>query len=143
LKDGLLITNIVKIFNLSKHESQQDQWFSGDNPQYVPFLDRSRLSPFLTCSYQFNLPGRSLPAPYSKKYGKHPAIKAFVNGIAAAAIGAIAGAVIVLAKRTLTDIPTVLIALATAAMLLRFKKLQEPYVILAAACLGILLKALI
>ena len=66
-----------------------------------------------------------------------------MNSIAAAAIGAIAGAVIVLAKRTLTDIPTVLIALATAAMLLRFKKLQEPYVILAAACLGILLKALI
>ena len=28
-----------------------------------------------------------------KKYGKHPAIKAFVDGVTAAAIGAIAGAV--------------------------------------------------
>lgn len=81
-----------------------------------------------------------IPAPYFKKYGKHPAIKAFVDGVTAAAIGAIAGAVLVLGKRTLTDIPTTLIALATTAILFKFRKLQEPYIILAAAALGILLK---
>src|SRR5688572_20655572 len=96
------------------------------------------LATFIPC-YLFTV----LPAPYFKKYGKHPAIKAFVDGVTAAAIGAIAGAVLVLGKRTLTDLPTILIALATAAILFRFKKLQEPFVILAAAAIGIALKIII
>jgi chromate transporter len=91
---------------------------------------------FIPC-YVFTV----VPAPYFKKYGKHPAIKAFVDGITAAAIGAIAGAVIVLGTRTITDIPTLLIALATIAILLKFKKLPEPYVIIAAALVGLVLKA--
>jgi chromate transporter len=93
---------------------------------------------FLPC-YLFTV----IPAPYFKKYGKHPAIKAFVDGVTAAAIGAIAGAVLVLGKRTLTDWPTFAIALTTAAILFRFKKLQEPYVILVAALIGIILKAVL
>jgi chromate transporter len=96
------------------------------------------LATFIPC-YLFTV----IPAPYFKKYGKNPAIKAFVDGVTAAAIGAIAGAVLVLGKRTLTDIPTILIALSTAAILFRFKKLQEPFVILAAAALGIALKLLL
>jgi chromate transporter len=95
------------------------------------------LATFIPC-YLFTV----IPAPYFKKYGKHPAIKAFVDGVTAAAIGAIAGAVLVLGKRTLTDLPTVMIAITTAVLLFRFKKIQEPFVILAAACLGILLKLL-
>lgn len=93
------------------------------------------LATFLPC-YLFTV----LPAPYFKKYGKHPAIKAFVDGVTAAAIGAIAGAVLVLGKRTLTDIPTILIAITTAAVLFKFKKLQEPFIILAAAAIGLVLK---
>jgi chromate transporter len=93
---------------------------------------------FLPC-YLFTI----LPAPYFKKYGKHPGIKAFVDGITAAAIGAIAGAVVVLGKRTLSDITTVLIALVTVAILLKFKKLKEPVVILIAAIVGILIKTLV
>lgn len=96
------------------------------------------LATFIPC-YVFTV----IPAPYFKKYGKHPAIKAFVDGVTAAAIGAIAGAVLVLGKRTLIDIPTVVIALTTAAILFRFKKLQEPFVILAAALIGITLKLVI
>jgi len=90
---------------------------------------------FIPC-YLFTV----IPAPYFKKYGKHPAIKAFVDGVTAAAIGAIAGAVLVLGKRTLVDIPTILIAISTAAILFKFKKLQEPFIILAAAIIGITLK---
>jgi chromate transporter len=93
---------------------------------------------FLPC-YLFTI----IPAPYFKKYGKHPAIKAFVDGVTAAAIGAIAGAVLVLGKRTLTDLPTILIAISTIAILLRFKKLQEPVIILAAAVTGIVLKTIL
>jgi len=95
------------------------------------------LATFVPC-YLFTV----IPAPYFKKYGKHPAIKAFVDGVTAAAIGAIAGAVLVLGKRTLTDIPTILIAVTTAAILFKFKKLQEPFIILAAALVGITLKLL-
>ena len=93
------------------------------------------LATFLPC-YLFTV----IPAPYFKKYGKNPGIKAFVDGVTAAAIGAIAGAVLVLGKRTLTDIPTLLIAITTAAILFKFKKLQEPFIILAAALLGISIK---
>jgi chromate transporter len=96
------------------------------------------LATFVPC-YLFTV----IPAPYFKKYGKHPAIKAFVDGVTAAAIGAIAGAVLVLGKRTLTDVPTILIALTTGAILFKFKKLQEPFIILAAALIGIALKLLI
>ncbi|MBT1705121.1 chromate transporter [Chryseosolibacter indicus] len=96
------------------------------------------LATFIPC-YLFTV----IPAPYFKKYGKHPGIKAFVDGVSAAAIGAIAGAVLVLGKRTLIDIPTSLIAEASAAALFQLKRLQEPFVILGAALIGILLKILI
>jgi chromate transporter len=93
------------------------------------------LATFVPC-YLFTI----LPAPYFKKYGKNPAIKAFVDGVTAAAVGAIAGAVFVLAKRSLVDLPTVVIAIATAIVLFRFKKVPEPLIILVAAVIGILLK---
>lgn len=93
------------------------------------------LATFVPC-YLFTV----IPAPYFKKYGKHPGIKAFVDGVTTAAIGAIAGAVLVLGKRTLTDLPTLAIALLTIALLLRYKKLPEPVIIIAAAVLGIILR---
>lgn len=93
------------------------------------------LATFVPC-YLFTV----LPAPYFKKYGKHTAIKAFVDGVTAAAIGAIGGAVLVLAKRNLVDIATLVLALATAGVLFKFKKLQEPFIILTAAVIGLVLK---
>ena len=71
---------------------------------------------------------------------KHPGIKAFVDGVTAAAVGAIAGAVGVLAKRQLTDLIAVAIAIITILILLRYKKVQEPFVILAAAIIGLVIK---
>jgi chromate transporter len=90
------------------------------------------LATFLPC-YLFTI----LPAPYFKKYGKLPAILAFVDGVTAGAIGAICGAVIVIAQRTLSDVPTVALAVITTLLLWRFKKLPEPLVVLAAAALGL------
>lgn len=104
----------------------------------IPGACVAALATFIPC-YLFTV----IPAPYFKKYGKHPAIKAFVDGVTAAAIGAIAGAVLVLGKRTLNDIPTVIIALATIGILLKFKKLQEPVIIVIAALIGILIKTLL
>lgn len=90
------------------------------------------LGTFLPC-YLFTI----IPAPYFKKYGKLPAIVAFVDGVTAAAIGAITGSVIVLAKRSIVDIPTALMALATVALLWKFKKMQEPVIVGGAALLGL------
>jgi chromate transporter len=89
-----------------------------------------------------------LPAPYFKKHGKRPGIVVFVNGVTAAAIGAIAGAVLVLGRRTLfedgwtPELPKLVLLLATVAVLWRFKKLPEPIVVLAAAIIGLVLHPL-
>lgn len=80
-----------------------------------------------------------IPAPYFKKHGKHPGIVAFIDGVTAAAIGAITGAVIVLGQRSITDVVTAALALGTAAVLWRFKKLPEPVVVLVAALAGLAL----
>jgi chromate transporter len=90
------------------------------------------LATFIPC-YLFTV----IPAPYFKKYGKLPGMLAFVDGITAAAIGAIAGSVVVIARRSIIDIPTGLIAVATVALLWKFKKLQEPVVVAAAAAVGL------
>jgi len=100
---------------------------------------------FLPC-YLFTV----LPAPYFKKYAKNPSIKAFVDGITSAVIGALTASVIIIAINTFTqnhtvaiDIPSVIIAVVTVIALLYVKKIQEPYIILAAAVIGLILKTLL
>lgn len=88
---------------------------------------------FLPC-YLFTV----IPAPYFRRFSKNPSVKAFVDGVTAGASGSIAGAAFVLGKRALFDIPTVLIALVTLGILLKFKKVQEPLVIVTAGVVGIL-----
>ncbi len=78
-----------------------------------------------------------LPAPYFKKYGKHPALMAFVDGITAAAVGAIAGSVVVLAQRSVVDVPTAILAVGTGYLLWKFKTLKEPVIVIAAALVGL------
>ncbi len=101
----------------------------------VPGACVAALATFLPC-YLFTI----IPAPYFKKYGKRKAIKAFVDGVTAAAIGAIAGAVLVLGKRQMVDIPSVAIALVTTIILLKFSKIKEPLIIVMAAIAGLLIK---
>ncbi len=95
------------------------------------------LATFVPC-YLFTI----LPAPYFKKHGKRPGIVAFVDGVTAAAIGAITGAVVVIGQRSITDVPTAALALLTVGVLWRFKKLPEPLLVLAAALLGLLIHPL-
>jgi chromate transporter len=104
----------------------------------LPGATVAALGTFLPC-YLFTV----IPAPYFKKYGHLPGVKAFVDGITAAAVGAITGSVIVIAKRSIVDVPTLLIGLATIALLWRFKKLQEPVIVTAAALLGLVIYPLI
>lgn len=98
----------------------------------LPGACAAALATFLPC-YLFTI----IPAPYFKKYGKLPAILAFVDGVTAAAIGAIAGAVVVIARRTIVDVPTLLLAVAAVLLLLRFKKLSEPMIVAGAALIGL------
>lgn len=83
-----------------------------------------------------------LCAPYFKRIAQNKSIKAFVTGITAAVVGALLGAVIVIASRSIIDIPTALIALAVILILLKVKKVQEPQIVLAAALIGVVLKLL-
>lgn len=96
------------------------------------------LATFVPC-YLFTV----IPAPYFRRFSKNPSIKAFVDGVTAAATGAIAGAGIVLGRRALIDIPTILIAAVTVGLLVKFKKIQEPLVILAAGVVGIVLQRIL
>jgi chromate transporter len=79
-----------------------------------------------------------LLAPSYKKWAKNPQLNAFVRGVTAAATGAIAGAVIVLARRSVYDLPTVLICAVSLAVLFRWK-VPEPALIACAAVAGLLL----
>ena len=78
-------------------------------------------------------------APYYRRFAQNRQVKAFVQGVTAAAVGAIAGAAVILSRRALVDLPTVLIALLTLAALLWVKKIPEPILILAAGVAGIVL----
>jgi chromate transporter len=79
-------------------------------------------------------------APYYRRFAKNRQVKAFVQGVTAAAVGAIAGAAIILSKRAIMDLQTVLIAAVSLVLLLRFKKMPEPLIILAAGIVGMTVK---
>lgn len=95
------------------------------------------LATFVPC-YLFTV----LPAPYFRRFAKNASLKAFVDGVTAAATGAIAGAGFVLGRRAITDAPTVLIALGTLGLLIKVKKINEPMLIVGAGLLGVVLSAL-
>jgi len=91
------------------------------------------LATFLPC-YLFTV----IPAPYFRRFAKNPTLKAFVDGVSAAATGAIAGAAVVLGRRAIFDVPTLLICAATLLVLFKAKKLPEPAVIAVAGVFGLL-----
>ncbi len=79
-----------------------------------------------------------LLAPYYRKFAKNPQLHAFVKGVTAAAVGAIAGAVVVLARRSIHDVTTAVIAVVTLAIVLKWK-VPEPVLIAGAGIAGLLL----
>ena len=82
-----------------------------------------------------------LLARYYHRWKTRRAVRAFVDGVTAAATGAIAGAAIVLGRRALTDVPTAMIAAATLGLLLLAgRRVPEPLVIVAAGIAGVLLR---
>jgi len=74
--------------------------------------------------------------PLYQRFSSNEQIRAFVQGVTAAATGAIAGAVIVLGKHSIQDFWTVGIALVTFLLLLKWK-IPEPIIIAVSGLLGI------
>lgn len=95
------------------------------------------LATFLPC-YLFTV----ALAPSFKRIAKNPSIKAFVDGITGAVIGALVGAVIIIATRAIIDIPSANIAVLSALALIYIKQIKEPHLILLAAVIGVAIKVL-
>jgi hypothetical protein len=71
-------------------------------------------------------------APYYRRFADVPQVKAFVQGVTAAAVGAIAGAAYILARKSVIDLSTLLIAVVAFAALSRGKKnISEPLLVVA------------
>jgi len=79
-------------------------------------------------------------APHFHRVAQNRQVKAFVDGVTAAATGAIAGAAVILGRRSLLDLPTVLIAVVTLTLLLVPKKISEPVLIIAAGVVGLVVR---
>ena len=94
----------------------------------------SALGVFLPC-YLFVI----VPAPHFRRIAANLQVKAFVDGVTAAATGAIAGAAIVLGRRAVFDAPTALIAVGALAILIRARRVPEPVLILGAGVIGLLI----
>ncbi len=83
-----------------------------------------------------------VPAPWFVRHRTNAQLRAFSDGATAAASGAIAGAVVVLAHRAIIDLPTILIGLVSLDVLWRYK-LPEPMLVLAAGAIGLALWPLV
>ena len=95
------------------------------------------LATFLPC-YLFTV----VPAPQFQRWSRVPAGQAFVDGVTAAATGAIAGAAFVLGRRAIVDLTTLAIAGIALIVAWRFRKVPEPVLIGAAGAVGIVIKML-
>ena len=83
-----------------------------------------------------------LAAPSFHRVMGNRHLRAAVDGVTAAATGAIAGAVVVLGRRAIIDGATLGIAAMTILVLIRARRVPEPLVIIAAGVAGILLMRL-
>jgi chromate transporter len=80
-----------------------------------------------------------LLAPSFRRFSQNIQLRAFVQGVTAAATGAIAGSVVVLARHSVHDSWTAGIAAMTFAILLRWK-VPEPVIIAVAGLLGMMIR---
>jgi chromate transporter len=77
------------------------------------------------------------PAPLFRRYGRRPGLAAVVQGVTAGAVGAITGAVVVLGRGAIVDVPTGLIAAGTLAVRLLLPRVPEASLVVAAAVVGL------
>ena len=80
-----------------------------------------------------------LVAGWFQRVAQNGALRAAVDGITAAATGAIAGAAIVLGRRAIVDAPTLLMFVSALGVVVWVRKVPEPVLLLAAGVVGIAL----
>ena len=78
-----------------------------------------------------------VPAPLFRRYGQRRMLAAVVQGVTAGAVGAIAGAVVVLGRGAIVDVRTALVASGTLAVRRLLPRVPEPILVLAAAAFGL------
>ena len=83
-----------------------------------------------------------LPAPYFRRFAKNRQVHAFVEGVTAAATGAIGGAAIVLGRRAITDVGAILICGGVFAVLAKTRRIPEPLIIVGAGAIGLLIRGI-
>jgi chromate transporter len=82
-----------------------------------------------------------LAAPHYRRFANNIRVRAFVDGVTASATGAITGAVFVLGRRALVDVPTIVIALVAFFISWVTRKIPDPILIVLAGVVGLLLTA--
>jgi chromate transporter len=82
-----------------------------------------------------------IPFPWFDRISGNAKVRAFVTGVTAAASGTIAGACVVLARRAIFDVPTLVIGAAALVVAWRFK-VPEPVLIAAGAAVGLVIFSL-
>src|SRR5436309_4976925 len=90
------------------------------------------LGVFLPC-YLFVV----IPAAYFRRSVNDPRVKAFVEGVTAAATGAIAGAAFVLGRRSLVDVPCIALGRVTLGRVTYGEQVPAPVVIVGAGLSGV------
>src|SRR5215212_8870888 len=81
-----------------------------------------------------------LAAPHFQRIRGRAIVRTFASGVTAAAVGALLGAVVVMAARTLVDFTTIAIAIVSLVVLLARPRTPEPVVLGAAALIGAVLR---
>jgi chromate transporter len=79
-----------------------------------------------------------IAAPYYQRLKANARVRAFVDGVTAAATGAIAGAAFVLGRRAITDLTTLAIAAVSLLLVAKVRRVPEPIVIVLAGGFGVL-----
>jgi chromate transporter len=79
-------------------------------------------------------------APHYRRLASKGRIRDFVSGVTAGAVGAICGAAVVLARKSVIDIPSVAIACVALGALTLTKKVPEPVLILVAGAAGVAIR---
>lgn len=108
---------------------------------FIGYLVAGFLGATLACAGVFAPPWLLVivGAPLYRRFAENPQVRAFVQGVTSAAVGAIAGAAFILGKRAIVDWPTLVIAGVSLALLLGRRKVPDPAVILAAGVVGLLI----
>ena len=94
------------------------------------------LGTFLPC-YLFVV----LCARHYSRFAHNQRVRAFVQGVTAAAVGALSGAAVVLGRKAVVDIPTALICVLAFLAVFKIQKIPDPILLLLAGTTGYFLKA--